>query len=112
MLKNKSNTEQFTWGNNCKGWRLVSEPGMSVIEEEMPPRTEEKKHFHKEAQQFFYVKSGIARFEVDDSAFIVEQNEGLYIKPGSIHKISNLTDIPLKFIVISQPSTSNDRVEV
>ena len=31
----------YTWGHACSGWHLVHTPGLSVIEELMPPHTAE-----------------------------------------------------------------------
>lgn len=111
LIKDKDNSEHYYWGRNCQGWRLIDENDFAVIEEEMPPHTYEKLHFHKYAKQLFYIIDGIAEFEVTDKKYKVYANQSFYIKPGLKHRIYNNTNKPLKFIVISQPSVKNDRFE-
>jgi|TARA_B110000261_G_C12926766_1_gene294785 hypothetical protein len=53
MKKSKENSEHYNWGNNCSGWYLVKSESLSVIEELMPPKTHEIKHYHNNSQQFF-----------------------------------------------------------
>lgn len=53
MIKNKTTTEKYSWGNNCTGWHLLKSPTLGVIQEIMPPGTEKKRHKHEFAQQFF-----------------------------------------------------------
>ena len=111
MIKDKENSEHYFWGANCQGWRLVDENEFTVIEEEMPPHTFEILHSHKKAKQLFYIIEGIAEFEVTNKKYKVFANQSFYIKPDLKHRIFNNTNEPLKFIVISQPSTKNDRIE-
>ena len=54
----------YTWGDACDGWHLVRTPALSVIEERMPPRTSEARHYHRAAAQFFYVLRGRLSIEV------------------------------------------------
>lgn len=112
MIRDKQNSEHYFWGANCQGWRLVDGPLLSIIEEEMPPHTAEKKHFHKEAQQLFYIKSGVATFEIEGKEYHCEANQSFYIMPGVVHQITNKCSESLKFIVTSQPSTKGDRYDV
>lgn len=112
MIKDKNNSEHYYWGENCQGWRLVDEDELSVIEEEMPPNTSEKLHFHKNAKQLFYINKGTADFEVTNQKYTVAAGQSFYIKPNLEHRILNHSNEVLKFIVISQPSTKNDRIEL
>ncbi len=112
MIKDRNNSEHYYWQNNCQGWRLVDKQDLSVIEEEMPPHTSEVFHFHKYAQQLFFINSGIAEFELDNKKYKVATGQSFYIEPNLKHRISNNTNEILKFIVISHPSTKNDRFEV
>lgn len=111
MIKSKESTENYIWGNNCLGWRLVDTTDLSIIEEEMPPGTEEAFHHHARSNQFFFILEGTAFFQLDGKAFIVNPHEGLFVESGKVHKISNKTDNQLKFLVISNPTTRNDRHE-
>lgn len=55
--------EHYAWGDGCDGWHLVRAPGLSVIQERMPPGTREARHRHGQARQFFYVLAGALRIE-------------------------------------------------
>ena len=41
-----TNTEHYSWGNNCDGWHLVKSESLSVIKETMPGLTTEQLHYH------------------------------------------------------------------
>ena len=101
--------QQYKWGNNCEAWNFVDDTDISIKLESMPAGAEEVLHYHKQAQQFFYIVEGKAVFEVDDVILIVHQNEGLLIKAGQKHRIMNKEEKTLEFLVYSQPSTKDDR---
>ena len=111
MKKSKNNIDKYIWGNNCFGWKLVDTEELSIIEEEMPPNTEEIYHYHSKANQFFYILEGSATFIVKNKKDIVSSNEGFSINKGQKHKIQNNSDSTIKFLVISQPTTKHDRNE-
>jgi len=112
MIKNKQNTEHYFWGNKCEGFHLVKTDDLSIIQEIMPPNTTEKLHFHKNSQQFFYILKGIATFEIENEIFIVKNGNSIHLLQNIKHKISNLESKELKFLVISQPTTRDDRIEI
>jgi len=99
----------YQWGDGCDGWVLVDTEAFSVKQERMPPNTVEALHYHKQAQQFFYILKGTALFEVEGKSFTVEVGQGFHIKAGDKHRIINNTAEDLEFILSSQPSTNNDR---
>ncbi len=78
----------------------------------MPPHTSEIKHSHQIAQQFFYVLSGQATFDVNGQLYLVKPHEGIPIQPGSEHRICNEQEMDLEFLVISQPTTQHDRYTI
>ena len=100
----------YQWGDNCDGWNLVDEDTLSVKQELMPSGAEEVKHFHEAAQQFFYILKGKATFEIEDSVIEINGGEGLHIEAGKKHRIINEGKEDLEFILYSQPSTTNDRI--
>ena len=104
--------EHYSWGKDCEGWRLLNGTSLAVIHERMPSGTSEVKHYHESAQQFFFILKGSAEFEIEDDVVEVNANEGLHIAPGKKHRIMNNTGEDLEFILCSQPSTVNDRVEL
>ncbi len=112
MILSKTNAEHFTWGNNCDGWHLLKSNKLSIIEEKMPPDTSEQLHYHNKAQQVFYILSGIATFEIDGQTQTVKANESIHIESNHPHKISNMHQADLCFLVISEPMSHGDRVNL
>jgi mannose-6-phosphate isomerase-like protein (cupin superfamily) len=102
--------KHYQWGADCDGWNLVDEDGLSVKQEMMPGGTSEVKHFHQNAQQFFFVLKGTATFEIEEATIQLNKGEGLHIEAGKKHRISNETVEDLEFILCSQPTTRNDRI--
>jgi mannose-6-phosphate isomerase-like protein (cupin superfamily) len=102
--------QHYIWGDRCDDWNLVDENSLSIKQERIPAKAAEKKHYHKQAQQFFYILKGAARFEVDNTFIDVAAGEGIHIKAGQHHRIINDTEEDLEFLLCSQPSTVNDRI--
>lgn len=102
----------YTWGTNCAGWHLVQHATLSVIQERMPPGTAEVKHYHQHARQFFFILSGIATFEVADQQTMLGPQTGVEVPPGTPHCIRNAAHTDLEFLVISQPPSHGDRVNL
>jgi mannose-6-phosphate isomerase-like protein (cupin superfamily) len=101
--------EHYIWGQNCEGWHLVKNAGLSVIQEQMPPGSHEVRHFHQKAQQFFYILSGEAVMEANDEKIVLHAGEGLHVPPGTPHQIQNPGARAVEFLVISQPPSHGDR---
>jgi mannose-6-phosphate isomerase-like protein (cupin superfamily) len=110
IVSKKNPLGHYNWGDQCDGWNFVNAPDLSVKLEKMPPHTAEQKHFHEKAQQFFFILKGNAVFEIEQERWQVEANQGIYIKTGLQHRILNDTDEDLEFLLSSQPSTLNDRI--
>ena len=104
--------QSYKWGKDCEAWNFVENKEISIKLEKMPPGAEEVLHYHKQAQQFFYILEGKAVFEVDEVILIVHQGEGLRIEPGQKHRIMNKEEHPLEFLVHSQPSAKDDRYDL
>lgn len=112
MQQSIKNAEHYIWGNNCDGWHLLKSDELSVIQERMPYGTAEVLHYHTNTQQVFYVLSGTATFEVNGETQVVVKNESLHIPKKTLHKISNQQKEDLNFLVVSQPKSHGDRVEL
>jgi len=102
--------KHYQWGSDCDGWNLVDEDSLSVKQELMPAGTKEVKHYHQKAQQFFYILKGKASFEIEDTVIEINKGEGLHIEAGTKHRIRNESKEDLEFLLCSQPSTNNDRI--
>jgi mannose-6-phosphate isomerase-like protein (cupin superfamily) len=105
----KATAEHYIWGNRCDGWHLVKNPQLSVTQERMPAGTAEGRHFHHQAQQFFYILSGEAVMEVDGRAMALTAGEGIWIPAGTSHQMRNDSGDEVHFLVVSQPPAQGDR---
>jgi mannose-6-phosphate isomerase-like protein (cupin superfamily) len=104
--------EHYTWGGVCDGWHLVRAPGLSVIQERVPPGGQEIRHYHQQARQFFFVLAGAVVLEVAGTPHPLAALTGLEVPPGVPHQLFNQSDADAVFLVISQPPTAGDRVAV
>ncbi len=100
------------WGMNCDAWMLLEEASLGIKQELMPPGSAEQLHYHKMAQQFFFILKGQALFEINKNLVLVNQGEGLHIKAGENHALRNTGTENLEFIVCSQPSIGSDRINL
>ena len=85
---------------------------LSVIEESVPAGSSETRHLHEQAQQFFYVLSGCVVMEVNGEELQLEPGKGLHVPPGVAHQLINRSEETARFLVISNPKSHGDRVEV
>jgi mannose-6-phosphate isomerase-like protein (cupin superfamily) len=101
--------DHYVWGEVCDGWHLVRTEDLSVIEERMPLGSEEQRHWHQHARQFFYVLEGELTMQFDDRAVALPLRQGIEIAPGIPHQAKNLSTSETRFLVISQPPSHGDR---
>ncbi|MBB1384417.1 cupin domain-containing protein [Pseudoalteromonas sp. SG45-5] len=100
----------YRWGNNCDGWHLVKSASLSVIQERVPKGESELRHFHRYAEQFFYILSGIATIECEDVIHKLHTHQGLHIPATKKHTLSNQQNEDLVFIVTSTPPSHGDKI--
>jgi mannose-6-phosphate isomerase-like protein (cupin superfamily) len=112
MKVNKETARHYVWGGDCDGWHLLETGSLSVIQERIPPGGGELLHFHEKAQQLFYILSGVAMLETEGVETEVRKGEGYYVRPGARHLIRNLGTEDLHFLVVSEPKSHGDRVNV
>ena len=105
-----AHAEHYNWGNLCDGWHLLRSDDLSVIEERMPPETEEQRHWHQRSRQFFYVLEGDLTMQFDDGSAALKANQGIEIAPGTPHQAKNVSGADVRFLVISQPPSHGDRL--
>ena len=103
------NAEHYRWGHECDAWHLVKDPQFTVIEELMPPGSAEVRHYHKKAQQFFYVLAGEAIMDVEGNPVLLAAGSGIRILPGVWHQIRNPSSSALRLLVISHPPSHGDK---
>lgn len=109
MRISRNSAPHYTWGGDCDGWRFVDRKELSVIYERMPPGRSEVRHFHSKASQLFFVLSGNLTIEVDGETFRVNVGEAVEVVATRPHQVLNDSDEAAEFLVISQPTTRDDR---
>jgi mannose-6-phosphate isomerase-like protein (cupin superfamily) len=112
MKISKETAAHYVWGDHCDGWRLVNGQDLSIIHEKMPPGTSESRHYHQKARQFFFILAGQAVIDVNGERFELAQHEGIEVPPQIPHQIFNSSKEAVEFLVISQPSTVGDRIQI
>ena len=106
----RNNAEHYVWGTGCDGWHLVKDSDLSVIEECMPPGASEVSHCHRKSRQFFYILCGQAVMETDAGSISLSVGQGVEMPPGTYHHFCNVSNEPVRFLVISQPPSHGDRL--
>ncbi len=104
-----ASAEHYQWGPGCDGWRLVDEPDLSVVEETVPVGGSEEPHVHERARQFFYLLSGTAEMRSDRGTVALSVGSGLEVPAGVAHQFVNTGETAVRFLVISAPTTRDDR---
>ncbi len=102
--------DHYKWGDNCDCWNLVILKELSIKLEQMPCHTAEEKHFHKLANQFFFILQGEAIFELGHTRKIVGPQQGILVEKGTKHRILNESDKSLEFLLVSQPPATDCRI--
>lgn len=107
-----TNAEHYSWKEGCEGWHLFRSDRLSVIRERMLPGTSEDLHYHNQAQQVFYILSGTATFTLGKRSVLVKAHESLHIPARVAHCIRNEDNSELAFLVISEPKSHGDRINL
>jgi mannose-6-phosphate isomerase-like protein (cupin superfamily) len=76
----------------------------------MPPGTSEIRHYHRNANQFFYVLQGSLSIEVGGSEFALSPGQGVHVPAGEPHQVLNRAMVDAEFLVVSSPPSHGDRV--
>ncbi len=112
MIVSKQNAEHYKWGEDCDGWHLLKEQALSIIHERMPAGKMERRHYHCVSQQFFFVLSGELTMELEGELYQVCAGEGISVPPQTKHQARNDSLNDTEFLVISEPTTRGDRVNI
>jgi len=111
-MVSKENADHYNWGEQCDGWTLMQRQDLSVIHERMPAHTQEIRHYHAQARQFFFVLSGTLCMELEGEHHLLTTHQGLEIPPQARHQARNESERDVEFLVISHPTTRGDRTDL
>lgn len=106
---NRETSKHYNWKEVCDGWHFIDTDELSVIAEKMPPHTAEDKHFHYHSRQFFYILSGKVVMKFENQDIELKTGTGIEIEPHEIHQMTNVSDEPVEFMVISMPKSHGDK---
>lgn len=109
---NRSRATHYVWGGVCDGYVLSDGPQLSVIEEVVPAKAGETRHVHRRARQFFYVLEGEAVLETPDGDVRLRTGDGVEVPPGTVHRFANPGEEPVRFLVVSTPTTRGDLTDL
>lgn len=112
MVISTENTEHYIWGDSCDGWHLLKRDDFSVIQERVPAGGSEVMHYHNTARQFFYVLDGQGTMVFEDKTVVLEKGQGIEIPPQVKHQFKNQSADDVHFLVMSVPTTHEDRVNL
>jgi mannose-6-phosphate isomerase-like protein (cupin superfamily) len=69
-------------------------------------------HYHTRARQLFYVIEGQLEIELAGEKVLLASGDSLEVAPVQHHRVTNLSEADAHFLVISSPSTTDDRVNL
>lgn len=111
-IVNPDTASHYRWGKASEAWSYLERDDLTIIVEEVPPGESDSRHYHRSARQYFYVLSGFASIELQDTILKLIPGDGIEIEPGAVHRVFNESLNPVRFIVISMPDSHNDRIQV
>ncbi len=110
-ISSRDQSIPYEWGSGGTGWPLIQSAAFEVKEEELASGCSETRHKHDHTSQSYYILSGSADVEIDGKTMPLREGDCIFISAGSIHKIANQSSLSLRFLVISVPPVSADRIE-
>lgn len=108
----KTTAEHYQWGDKCDGWYLLKRQDLLIIHEKMPAGSAERRHYHQQSRQFFFVLTGELIVELAGDKHRLQAQQGLEIPPTVAHQALNASQEAVEFLVISHPSTRGDRQDL
>ncbi|WP_239974304.1 cupin domain-containing protein, partial [Cronobacter sakazakii] len=80
--------------------------------ERMPVGRAEQRHYHEQSRQCFFVLSGELTMALNGEHVTLTAGEAIEIPPLAPHQARNDGQETVEFLVISQPTTRGDRVNL
>ena len=70
----------------------------------IPPGKSSQAHYHRRAEETYYVLSGVGRMILDGREFNLTAGQACLIMPGQVHQIFNDQSFDLTFNAVSAPA--------
>lgn len=78
----------------------------SLAEASLPADGQTQRHYHKLAEEIYFILEGTGHMELDGETREVSPNDAILIPPGAWHQITATT--PLRFLCCCAPVYSHD----
>ncbi len=62
------------------------------------------KHRHMKSGEFWFILEGTVTIEIDDEEYTLGAGDIAYAPPGAAHRITNMTDRPVKTLALYTPA--------
>ena len=80
----------------------------TLAEARLPPGRSTTLHRHLKTEEIYYILQGRGSMQVDNETRTVGPGDAIAIPPGSIHQITNIDTISLKFLCCCAPGYEDD----
>ncbi|MBX3414503.1 MAG: cupin domain-containing protein [Pirellulales bacterium] len=80
----------------------------SLAEARLAPGAKTQAHYHPQTEEIYYILVGQARMRLGDEVREVGPGDSIAIPPGEPHQITNIGDVPLKFLCCCAPAYEHE----
>ena len=75
----------------------------SLAEATLEPGQATTRHYHRDAEEIYFVLEGEGQLELEGERARVEAGDAIPIEPGAWHQIRNLGTVPLRILCCCSP---------
>ena len=80
----------------------------SLAEATVDPGRETQSHFHRTSEELYLFTSGMGRIRVGDDEREIRAGDCVVLPPGTVHKLWNTGDEPLRLLCCCAPPYAHD----
>lgn len=80
----------------------------SLAEATLPAGGATERHYHRVAEEIYFIVAGVGRMELDGDVAEVGPGDAILIPPGAWHQITALGDVDLRLLCCCAPPYSHD----
>lgn len=80
----------------------------SLAEAALPAGGSTQRHYHRIAEEIYFITAGEGRMELDGDVATVRPGDAILIPPGAWHRISAIGDGELRLLCCCAPAYSHD----
>jgi mannose-6-phosphate isomerase-like protein (cupin superfamily) len=107
-VRSLETAEPFTTADGSTIRELLGLPTASVrnqslAEATLEPGQKTQRHYHREAEEIYFLLEGSGEMEVEDERAHVSAGDAVLIPPGAWHQIRADTDVSLRFLCCCSP---------